>query len=151
MLACKCGLVEQPGGSEVALVNGRISLAAAAMLAAASTAAGGGPSLAMLDKLEGGHWELRERAGSPPQSLCVPSGRRLIQLRHPGAQCDTFVVEDGPEQVVVQYTCGGHGYGRTRVRRETNRLVQIDSQGLVDGLPFNFSVEARRVGECAGG
>ena len=104
----------------------------------------------MLDQLESGRWELRERTASQPQRLCVPSGRRLIQLRHPSGQCDSFVVEDSAAQVVVQYTCQGHGYGRTRVRRETNRLVQIDSQGVADGLPFEFSVEARRVGDCTG-
>jgi hypothetical protein len=129
----------------------RIFVATFAVLACGAPAFGVGPSLAMLDKLENGRWELREHPGSPPQNLCVPNGRRLIQLRHPGAQCDSFVVEDGPSQVVVQYTCNGHGYGRTRVRRETNRLVQIDSQGIADGLPFEFSVEARRVGECSGG
>lgn len=129
----------------------RLSLAAGAVLAVAAPAFGGGPSLAMLDRLDPGGWELRERAGSPPQKLCVPNGRRLIQLRHPGAQCSSFVVEDGPAEVVVQYSCPGHGYGRTRVRRETDRLVQIDSQGIVDGLPFDFSVEARRVGECSAG
>ena len=104
----------------------------------------------MLDQLEVGRWELRERTASQSQRQCLPSGRRLIQLRHPGAHCDMFVVEDGSTQVVVQYTCQGHGYGRTRVRRETNRLVQIDSQGLADGLPFEFSVEARRIGDCTG-
>ena len=105
----------------------------------------------MLDQLESGHWEMHEHTASAPQRLCIADGRRLIQLRHPGAQCETFVVEDGPAQVVVQYTCQGRGYGRTRVRRETNRLVQIDSQGIVDGLPFNFAVEARRVGDCTTG
>ena len=49
----------------------------------------------------------------------------------------------------VQYTCRGKGYGRTQIRRESNRLVQIDSQGIADGLPFSFSAEARRVGDCA--
>ena len=105
----------------------------------------------MLDQLESGLWEMHGRAASEPHRLCIANGRRLIQLRHPGAECETFVVEDGPAQVVVQYTCQGRGYGRTRVRRETNRLVQIDSQGIVDGLPFNFVVEARRVGNCTAG
>ncbi len=105
----------------------------------------------MLDQLESGRWEMHERTGSPAQRMCVPGGRHLIQLRHPGARCDSLVIQDGPAQVVVQYTCQGRGYGRTRVRRETNRLVQIDSQGIADGLPFDFSVEARRVGDCTGG
>ena len=151
MVSCNCGARRGIGGSIVKNVRKGISLASAAMLVLAAPALGGGSSLAMLDQLESGRWELREHASSVPQKICVASGRRLIQLRHPGAQCSNFVVEDGPAQVVVQYTCTGHGYGRTRVRRETNRLVQIDTQGIVDGLPFEFSVEARRVGECDAG
>ena len=130
-------------------IQPRILLAAAGVLATAAPAFGGGPSLAMLDQIEGGKWELRER-GAPPQQICVPSGRQLIQLRHPGASCNSFVIEDTAAQVVVQYTCAGHGYGRTQIRRETSRLVQIDSQGIVDGYPFEVSAEARRVGACSG-
>jgi hypothetical protein len=105
----------------------------------------------MLDQLQGGRWEMHERTGGPTRRLCAPSGRHLIQLRHPGTHCDSIVIEDGPAQVVVQYICQGRGYGRTRLRRETNRLVQIESQGIADGLPFDFSAEARRVGDCTGG
>ena len=74
--------------------------------------------------------------------------RRLIQLRHPDASCDKVVVQDSPSEVTVQYTCRGRGYGRTHIRKETNRLVQIDSQGIANGLPFEFNAEARRVGDC---
>ncbi len=122
----------------------------AALCALGAPAFGGGPSLAMLDQLARGNWELHQHAGNAPQRLCAASSRSWIQLRHPGALCETFVVEDGPAQVVVQYICKGRGYGRTRVRRETNQLVQIDSQGIVDGLPFEFSAEARRTGDCDG-
>jgi hypothetical protein len=59
-------------------------------------------------------------------------------------------VTDSPGEVVVQYTCRGRGYGRTEVRRETNRLVQVQSQGIVDGLPFAITAEARRIGDCTG-
>jgi hypothetical protein len=119
-------------------------------MALAAPAFGGGPSLAMLDQLEPGKWELRDRGGSVVQRLCLQSGRRLIQLRHPGQVCETFVVEDTSGEVTVQYTCRGHGYGRTHVRRETSRLVQLESQGIVDGLPFEFAAEARRVSDCSG-
>ena len=134
---------------------GKISLrmakaAAAALMALAAPAFGGGPSLAMLDQLESGRWELRERSGATPQRICLQNGRRLIQLRHAGLACDSYVVSDGPGAVVVQYTCRGKGYGRTEIRRETNRLVQVQSQGIVDGLPFVIAAEARRVGDCGG-
>ncbi|HQE00855.1 MAG TPA: hypothetical protein PK484_13860 [Novosphingobium sp.] len=104
----------------------------------------------MLDRLDTGRWEMRLRdPGSPTERLCVPNGRRFIQLRHPQSNCERFIVQDGPNEVTVQYTCRGKGYGRTHIRRETSRLVQIESQGIADGLPFEFSAEARRVGDCA--
>lgn len=121
----------------------------AALAAFGAPAAGQRTSLAMLDQLETGKWELRLReAGRSAEQLCVPNGRRLIQLRHPTGNCDRTIIEDGPSEVTVQYTCRGRGYGRTQIRRETSRLVQIQSQGIVDGLPFDFSAEGRRVGDC---
>ena len=111
-------------------------------------AAAQAPELAMLDKLDRGQWELRFRDGSAPRRLCVKSGRELIQLRHADSRCSRYVVEDGPSEVTVQYTCKGNGYGRTSIRRETGSLAQLDTQGLADGLPFQFSAEARRVGPC---
>ena len=129
--------------------SNRFWLASAALLAVAA----GGPalaqaSLAMLDTLERGQWEVRYRDGSTPRNICVRSGQELIQLRHRESGCNRFVVEDGKSEVTVQYTCRGNGYGRTNIRRESAGLVQIDSQGIADGRPFQFSAEARRTGAC---
>ena len=111
-------------------------------------AAAQGPSLAMLTGLDDGQWEVRYRDGSAVRKVCVRSGLELIQLQHADSGCSRFVVEDGATEVTVQYTCRGNGYGRTSVRRESNSLVQIDSQGIAGGLPFQFSAEARKVGAC---
>ena len=91
---------------------------------------------------------MRDRSGAVIQRICVPHGRQLVQLRHPGPPCDIYVIEDQPNEVVAQYTCRGRGYGRTHIRRESNRLVQMDGTGIADGLPFEFVFEARRVGDC---
>jgi hypothetical protein len=108
------------------------------------------PVLAMLDQLMTGRWELRIRdeAGRSEQ-FCLQDARRFIQLRHPGRTCEQLIVADEPNEVTVQYTCKGQGYGRTSIRRESASLIQIDSQGISGGLPFAFSAEARRVGQCA--
>ncbi|GGE01905.1 hypothetical protein GCM10011515_21970 [Tsuneonella deserti] len=106
------------------------------------------PSLAMLGTLDDGQWEVRPRDGGSVRRLCVRSGMELIQLQHGNSNCSRFVVEDAANAVTVQYTCRGNGYGRTSIRRETTNLVQIDSQGIAGGLPFQFSAEARRVGAC---
>lgn len=105
--------------------------------------------LAMLDGLAKGEWTIRFRDGSPNRKVCVRSGRELIQLQHGGPSCSRFVVEDGTSEVTVQYTCPGNGYGRTSIRRETGGLVQLESQGIADGLPFQFTAEARRTNSCS--
>lgn len=129
----------------------RIAVAVAGLLAGfAVPAAGQRPALAMLGQLEAGRWELRNRDGGPVERICLPDARRLIQLRHPGDACERLIVDDGASEVTVQYTCRGRGYGRTHIRRETSRLVQIDTQGIAEGLPFSYAAEARRVGDCAG-
>ena len=128
----------------------RPSVIAAAFYAVGvlSPATAQAPSLAMLSGLDDGQWEVRYRDGAAPRRVCVRSGLELIQLQHADAGCSRFVVEDGSQAVTVQYTCRGNGYGRTSVRRETASLVQIDSQGIAGGLPFQFSAEARKVGAC---
>jgi len=109
------------------------------------------PVLGMLSRLDPGRWELRARDGvRPVETLCVSDGYRLIQLRHPGARCERYIVNDEPNDVTVQYACRGKGYGRTRIRRENAQLVQIETQGIADGQPFSFVAEGRRVGDCPG-
>lgn len=124
---------------------GKAIMAAAGLVAAPALAQG---SLAMLDSLDKGGWEVRYRDGSTSRKICVRSGREFIQLRHNAGNCNRFVVEDGAGEVTVQYTCRGNGYGRTSIRKETSALVQIDSHGISEGKPFQFSAEARRTGSC---
>ena len=107
-----------------------------------------GVQLAMLDRLTPGLWEIRMREGGQTERLCLDDGRRLIQLRHPNLACRQFVVEDEPGAVTVHYTCPGQGSGRTHLRFETPRLVQIESAGVASQLPFDIVAEARRTGDC---
>lgn len=106
------------------------------------------PELAMLGTLTPGSWELHGRGGAGSRTICVRTGRELIQLQHRQSGCTSYVVQDEPQEVTVQYTCRGDGYGRTTVRREASNLVQISSQGIQGGLPFTISGEARRTAAC---
>lgn len=108
-----------------------------------------GPGLAMLDRLQPGLWEVRERGSSAaPRRMCIDHGRRLIQLRHPGEVCQSLTVEDTAVSVTVHYTCPASGSGRTRIRFENATLAQLETQGVANGLPFDSIAEARRVGAC---
>ncbi len=117
--------------------------------AAASAVPAQAPSLGMLDRLEKGSWQLRERGKEDVlQTICVGDARRMIQIQHPRSTCSRYVIEDTPNSVTVHYTCPGAGHGRTSIRSETNRLVQIDTQGIAEGRPFSQAIEARRTGGC---
>lgn len=117
--------------------------------AAASAVPAQAPTLAMLDRLEKGSWQLRERGKEEVlQTICVGDARRMIQIQHPRSTCSRYIIEDTPNSVTVHYTCPGAGHGRTSIRSETNRLVQIDTQGIAEGKPFSQAIEARRTGGC---
>ena len=113
-----------------------------------SALAAQGNALSMLKSLQRGQWSIVSRDGGPSRSVCLGDTAQLIQLHHAGSTCSRFVVEDAPDKVTVQYTCKGNGYGRTSIRKETSGLVQIESQGIDGGLPFQFKAEARRTGAC---
>jgi hypothetical protein len=109
------------------------------------------PAQAPLPALAGvqpGQWALKSRNAGENRSMCVADPRALLQVRHSGVACNRFVIASNPKDATVHYSCPGAGYGRTTVRVETPRLMQIESQGIADREPFALTFEARRVGEC---
>src|SRR3546814_4681871 len=53
------------------------------------------PSLAMLDRLEKGRWQLTERGQQTAfQLLCLGDARQMIQIYHPRRNCSRYVIED---------------------------------------------------------
>lgn len=109
-----------------------------------------GPELAMLNKLQPGLWNLKERGTEESDRLCVRDTRKLLQLRHRDQQCSRFVISDEPNEVTVSYRCPGGGSGRTTIKYEGRGLVQIDSQGIAQNSPFAFAMEGRYAGACGG-
>ena len=105
------------------------------------------PGLESFARLEQGRWELRDAAG-PPRSICLRDPTAFVQLEHSGVSCEQEVVAGDKSGATVQYSCPGRGYGHTSIRIETPRLARIDTQGLIDGRPFSYRVEARKVGSC---
>ena len=126
---------------------------AAAALVVLATGAGqtqpGPGARPMLERLETGRWELRGGAGNGRiTAICLGNPILLTQPRHGAAPCTRDVLAADANSMTVSYSCPGLGRGRTTLRFETPRLVQIDSQGLDHGMPFALRAEARRVGPC---
>jgi hypothetical protein len=106
------------------------------------------PALMALNALETGQWALKAANPGESRQMCVTDPRLLLQVRHGRAQCSRFVISNDARTATVHYTCPGQGHGRTTVRVETPRLVQIDSQGIADNEPFAIRMEGRRIGGC---
>lgn len=123
-------------------------VAVLAPLAALAPEVAQGDPLGLLNRLQKGQWVVKSRDGDIVRAICLRDPVQLVQLRHAGGNCTRYVVEDEAGKVTVQYTCKGKGYGRTSIRQETSDLVQIESQGVERGLPFQFKAEARRTGAC---
>lgn len=142
--------------SETLAMKKRFSISPVGLLAALGMIAFGlalpasaqSDGLAMLSGLTKGEWTIKYRDGSADRKICVRTGQELIQLRHDDKGCSRFVVEDAANRITVQYTCPANGYGRTNIRKETGALVQIESQGIATGMPFQLAAEARRTGSC---
>jgi hypothetical protein len=130
------------------LMGSTLAMATMICVSLSSPVAAQGQGLAMLSRLTKGEWTIRHRDGSADRKICVRTGQELIQLRHKERGCGQYVIEDAAAKIAVQYTCTNNGFGRTNIRRETGALVQIESQGIADGLPFQFAAEARHTGPC---
>ena len=107
------------------------------------------PKLEALAKLEPGRWQLSDSEGAPARSICLAADpAALVQLEHEGVACGSEVLASEAGAATVEYSCPGRGFGRTSIRVETPRLARIDTQGLADGRPFAYRVEARKTGGC---
>lgn len=126
-----------------------LSLPLVALGLASVSAPAQAPELAILEKLQPGLWNLKERGtADTADKLCVRDLRKLLQLRHRDAQCNRYVVSDTPEELTVTYRCPGGGSGRTTIKYEGRGLIQIESQGIAENSPFAFSKEGRYAGAC---
>ncbi|AYJ87217.1 hypothetical protein D3Y57_16355 [Sphingomonas paeninsulae] len=104
--------------------------------------------LIALSQIEPGQWSL-VAAGARTRSICLSDPRVLLQLQHTGIACSRYVIENDKDSTIVHYACPGAGHGRTEVKVETPRLIQILSQGISKNAPFDWALEGRRTGPCA--
>lgn len=101
-----------------------------------------------LAQLERGSWQLVGPAGNALATLCLGDPLLLAQPQHGPQPCTREILASDAHSVTVNYFCPGMGRGRTLLRVETPRLVQIDSQGLHNGAPFALRAQARKTGPC---
>jgi hypothetical protein len=97
----------------------------------------------------GGRWGINGAPGSDaPVRQCVSDVLTLAQFEHRGQNCSRTVLKDGPSETRIDYQCGAAGFGQSQIDVLTPRSLRIRTQGISDQLPFNYVLQARRVGEC---
>jgi len=124
------------------LVGSAIAMTAALALVAAHPPAA-------LSQASGGLWEIE---GSPelktPVRECIADLATLAQFEHRGRTCSRSVIDDAPGSTTIRYSCDAADFGRTKIDVLTPRSLRISTQGISGNLPFNYVVQARRVGDC---
>ena len=124
---------------------------------AAILAAGAGTLILMaaqqppaLAGANGGIWEISGLPGAKsPFRECVANAAALAVIEHRGQNCSRSILSSGPGQALIHYTCGQAGFGDSKLTVITPRSLRIETQGISDQLPFNYVLQARRVGDCA--
>ena len=127
-------------------MRGLVILGAAIALPAAALAA---TVPSALKQIAGGVWEVSGAPGSQaPVRQCVPDVQTLAQFEHRTRNCSRTVLSDSGTSTVISYRCGPADFGQSEVDVVTPRSLRIATQGISGQLPFNYVIQARRVGDC---
>lgn len=95
-------------------------------------------------------WEVGAKAnGQGASRHCLADSAILAQWEHRQANCTRVVLTGTAERSEVQYTCPAGGFGNSKIQVLTPRSVRIQTQGISGGLPFGYTLYARRLGPCA--
>lgn len=121
----------------------------AALSAVAAAAPAPPEGLPALAQLTPGRWQIqRLDTAEPGRTICLGDPLALLQLEHRGRGCARDMVTSDATGGTLHYTCKGRGFGHSKLRIETPRLVRIETQGIANNRPFAYRAEARRVGIC---
>nr|NUR38294.1 hypothetical protein [Sphingomonas sp.] len=114
--------------------------------ALALTAAG---RLSVFAQAQPGLWEISGAPGThTPIRQCVADVTSLARFEHRSRGCTARILKDGGTSAQIEYSCAGAGFGHSEIELITPRSLRIATQGISDGLPFNYVLQARRVDDC---
>jgi hypothetical protein len=96
-----------------------------------------------------GIWEISGAPGAKaPLRQCIADVAALARFEHRAKACNARIIRDDGSSTAIQYSCGGAGFGNSEIEVITPRSLRISTQGISDGLPFNYVLQARRIDDC---
>ena len=103
-----------------------------------------------LAQAQPGLWEISGAPGTrAPVRQCVTDVAALARFEHRASHCSAKLLKSAGSSTSIEYSCGAAGFGHSEVEAITPRSLRISTQGISGGLPFNYVLQARRVGDCA--
>jgi hypothetical protein len=103
-----------------------------------------------LTQAQPGMWEISGAPGArTPVRQCVADIAVLARFEHRAKTCVAKIVKDDGSSTSIRYSCGGAGFGNSEIDVITPRSLRISTQGISDGLPFNYVLQARRIDDCS--
>jgi hypothetical protein len=119
---------------------------AAAVVAVTSLAAAA--NAPVLEGVSGGIWEVSGNK-APAARICAADPLQLASYEHRAVPCTRTLVRGSAASAVVTYSCSNGGFGQSTISLITPRSLHIETQGISGGAPYQYTLEARRVGDCA--
>ena len=108
-------------------------------------AAAASPSV--FNQTQGGLWQV-DRQGTKPVRICLANTAALSMFEHRNASCSRTVIRDSGSLATIRYTCTGGDFGQSDFTLLTPRSLRIATQGISENAPFNYVLQAHRVGDC---
>lgn len=110
---------------------------------------GAAPPTRALAGVAPGLWEVSRTArGAAPRRLCLSDVAQLAWIAHARERCSRTILRDSPGDLQLDLSCEGGDFARSGITVTTPRSVKLETQGIHRGEPFNYTLYARRVGEC---
>ena len=105
--------------------------------------------LPTLAQTQPGLWEISGAPGAKmPVRLCVADVPSLSRFEHRGKACTSRVLKRAGSLTAFEYSCASAGFGHSDVEALTPRSLRISTQGISNGQPFNYVLQARRMADC---
>ncbi len=100
-------------------------------------------------QVQPGLWEISGAPGAhAPIRQCLLDVTALARFEHRTNNCTANVLKDVGSTAQIDYNCPGAGFGHSQIDVLTPRSLRISTQGISEGLPFNYVLQARRVDDC---
>jgi hypothetical protein len=102
---------------------------------------------AALSQASAGLWEI-SRSDGGRRNVCIANPIMLTQYEHLRGKCTRELIRDQGRKAEYSYSCAGGGFGQSTIEQITPRSLRVETQGISQGAPFHYVLQARRIGDC---